>query len=83
MSSDICYDRSHRARTRTVPTCRTQVLRAPQVKIKFLSVFGSKQMTIGFPLLILGWKDTDLGDFVRLTKLSELVDDGSSRQSLV
>ena len=40
----------------------------------FLSVCGSKQMTIGFHSLILGWKETDLGDLfliVRLTKLSE------------
>ena len=46
----------------------------------FPSVCGSKQVTIGFHLLILGWKDTELGDsfpIVRLTGLSEWwVDDG-------
>ena len=51
----------------------------------FPSVCGSKQVTIGFHLLILGWKDTELRDLfptVRLTGLSEWwVDDGSARSS--
>ena len=47
----------------------------------FPSVCGSKQVTIGFHLLILGWKDTELGDLfpiVQLTGLSEWwVDDSN------
>ena len=52
----------------------------------FPSVCGSKQVTIGFHLLILGWKDTELNDLfpnVRLTGLSEWwVDDGNSHRGV-